>query len=104
MVEVVELNDDNFDEFVSKGKVVVDFWAAWCGPCQMMKPIFHEAAEEAGKGLKFGSVNVDENSEIAQRFQVMSIPTLIFFKDKTPEDKSVGVIDKDAILEKLEGL
>ena len=94
-----ELNEGNFDEFIASGNAIVDFWAEWCGPCKMLGPEF-EAASKEGKDIKFGKLNIDGNQKIAERFQVMSIPTMIFFKDKEQVDRTAGAMSKDDILEK----
>jgi len=98
------LDSSNFDDFVKEDKVVIDFWAEWCGPCKMMSPIFEEASEELKDKAKFGSVNVDKNQELAQKFGVMSIPTLLFFRDGQPVDKAVGVLQKDEIAKKIKDI
>ena len=98
---ITNLNSENFDKFVKDGAVAVDFWAEWCGPCKIMGPIFEEAAGEIKDKAKFGKVNVDENSDLAQRFQVMSIPTLIFFRDGKQVDRVAGVIEKEEIAKKI---
>jgi thioredoxin 1 len=99
--KIKELTSDDFDKFVKEDKVVVDFWAQWCGPCKMMGPIFEEAAKDLKDKAKFGKVNVDENPELAQRFGVMSIPTIMFFRDGQPVDKTVGVLPKEDIVKKI---
>lgn len=99
--KIKELNTENFDKFVREDKVVVDFWAEWCGPCKMMAPILEETAKELKDKTKFGRVNVDENSELAQRFQVMSVPTLIFFRDGEQVDRAIGVLTKEEIAKKV---
>lgn len=98
--KVNELTSESFDDFVKEDKVVVDFWAPWCGPCKMMGPIFEEVSEELKDKVKFGKVNVDENPEMAQKFGVMSIPTLMFFRDGQPVDKIVGVLPKEELIKK----
>jgi thioredoxin 1 len=98
--KIKELTSDDFSDFVKDEKAVIDFWAPWCGPCKMMGPIFEEAAGEVKDTVKFAKVNVDENSDLAQRFGVMSIPTLMFFKDGQPVDKIVGVIQKEDLVKK----
>jgi len=95
------LDDGNFDDFVKNGAAVVDFWAEWCGPCKVMGPIFSEAAEELRDKAKFGKVDVDANPELAQRFQVLSIPTLIFFRDGHQVDRYSGILLKESIKEKI---
>ena len=79
---VIELTKQNFQSEVaeSKEKVLIDFWASWCGPCRMVSPIVDEIAEESPAGVKVCKVNVDEQPELAQQFQVMSIPTLLVMK------------------------
>ena len=98
-----QLTDATFDETIkaADGPVLVDFWAEWCGPCKMIAPILDEiAAEQAGK-VKVVKLNVDENQETARRFDVMSIPTLIVFKDGQPAKKMIGAKGKGALLEDL---
>ena len=97
------LTDATFDEEIagSAEPVLVDFWAEWCGPCKMIAPVLDEiAAEQAGK-VKVVKLNVDENQDTARRFDVMSIPTLIVFKDGQPAKKMIGAKGKGALLEDL---
>ena len=101
---VTELDKKTFDKFIKEDKVVVDFWAAWCGPCKILSPAVEEAANEMKDKAKFAKVNVDENLELAQRFQVMSIPTLIFFRDGKQMDRTVGVISKEEIEKRIKNL
>lgn len=100
---VVELTNDNFKMEVLEdpGMVIVDFWAEWCGPCRMMGPIFEQTSEEAAGKAKFAKLNVDEAREIASEYGVMSIPTLIVFKDGQKVDQMNGVQDKDTVVKKL---
>lgn len=97
---VVEITKDNFEQTVLKADkpVLVDFWAEWCGPCQMMGPIVDEVAEERGDVI-IGKLNVDTQPEIALRYNVMSIPTLILFENGDEVQKSVGLISKEELLE-----
>lgn len=97
----VKLTDQNFKEEVLdyKGVAIVDFYADWCGPCKMMGPIFEEAAKEAGDKAKFGKLNVDEAQETAMKYGVMSIPTIIVFKDGEVVSQVAGVQSKEALLE-----
>lgn len=98
----LNLTIDNFDTEVLKSDkpVLIDFWAPWCGPCQMVLPIIAELADEI-TDVKICKVNVDENIELAQRFRVMSIPTLLVVKDGEVVKREVGAKSKEEILEML---
>ena len=100
----MELTDQNFDQEVIKSDkpVLVDFWAPWCGPCQMMGPIIDELAEEMKDKMKIGKVNVDENSEISSKYEVMSIPALKVFKDGKIVKEFVGAQNKMILKGELE--
>ncbi|PIT84311.1 thioredoxin [Candidatus Micrarchaeota archaeon CG10_big_fil_rev_8_21_14_0_10_45_29] len=91
-----ELNKENFKAHISSGLAFVDFWAPWCGPCQMLMPVIEELSKEM-KGVKIGKVNVDENPELSAEYQVSGIPTMILFKDGKMIDKRVGAGTKAGI-------
>lgn len=95
----VNLTKLNFDEEVlqSEKLVLVDFWATWCGPCKMIAPVLEQIAEEYKEKVKIGKVNVDEESEIARQYQILSIPTLILFKNGKIMNVSVGFHSKSEI-------
>jgi thioredoxin 1 len=102
----VTLTDANFDELVKKSDkpVMVDFWAAWCGPCLMIAPIVEELSKEfEGKAL-IGKLDVDNNPNVSVEFGIRSIPTLLFFKNGQVVDKQVGVVPKSVLLQKLNAL
>lgn len=97
----VALTKDNFTDKVQSGVSLVDFWAPWCGPCKMQLPIVEELAGELEGQATIAKINVDEEPELASQFGVMSIPTLILFKDGQPVDKMVGLQSKDALKAKI---
>lgn len=96
--EPVDLTKDNFDEFLSKHKcVIVDFWAEWCYPCKILEPVIHRLAKKFAGKVVFARVNVDENPELASRFYVMSIPTLVFYHYGREVDRLVGALPETAL-------
>lgn len=102
-MSVLKFDQKNFEEEVIKSddKVLVDFYADWCGPCKMMSPIIDEIEEELQGKVKVGKINIDDNPEIAMQYGVMSIPTIMIFKSGEPIKTFVGVTDKQEILEQL---
>lgn len=103
---VVVLTSTSWDSEVlqSKGVVVVDFWAVWCGPCRMVAPTIEELAKEYAGKIKVGKLNTDENSDIASRYKIMGIPTIMFFKDGQKVDQIVGAVPKQQIKSKIDAL
>lgn len=98
-----DIRQDHFDTFISQSDkpVLVDFWATWCGPCRMLSPVVEEVSREHENELTVGKVNVDDCPELAQKFGVMSIPTLILFKDGQPVDKRIGYMPKSELEQML---
>jgi len=103
-MSTLHFSDMNFKKEVleDKGTVLVDFWAAWCGPCKMIAPALEELAKEYTGKLKVGKVNVDENPKVATEFAVMSIPTLVFFKAGKVMDQVVGALSKADLRKRIE--
>lgn len=101
--KIVQLSATNFKEEVldSKVSVLVDFWAAWCAPCRMVAPILDELAEEYEGKIKIAKLNVDDNQEIAVKHNILSIPTLILFKDGEEQKRLVGALPKKKVIEEL---
>lgn len=99
----VTIDDDSFDDFVGGNELaVIDFWAPWCGPCKRIAPIVEDLAEEYEGQVAFGKLNTDDNGRTAQRFGVMSIPTLMLFKEGSAVDQVVGVVPKQQLKERIE--
>jgi thioredoxin 1 len=98
---VHELNESNFDRTIAKGISIIDFWAPWCGPCKMMTPIIEKIAEDNTE-IIVGKVNIDKSQSIAQKFNVLSIPTILIMKDGEPMEQTVGVVSASTILQKIE--
>jgi thioredoxin 1 len=103
---VIEITDENFEDEVLKSKVpvVVDFWATWCGPCLMIAPITEKLSKEYKGKVKFCKLNVDENPQAAGKYQVMSIPLLLFFNSGQIVDESLGAVPESMIRPKVEAL
>ncbi|MFH1721797.1 MAG: thioredoxin [Candidatus Altiarchaeota archaeon] len=100
---VLEISDKSFDEVVKLNPlVVIDCWAEWCGPCKAIAPVLEELAEEFAGQITFTKLNIDENKEKAIEHGIMSIPTLLIFKEGKKVDQIVGAIPKDSIKEKLQ--
>lgn len=102
-MSVLNITSNNFNDEVLKSEqpVLIDFWAPWCGPCRMVGPVVEEVAAEVAGRAKVGKVNVDEQPELAAKFGVMSIPTLVVLKDGKVVSNAVGLRPKQAILDML---
>lgn len=98
----LELSDTNFKNEIDSGLTLVDFWAPWCGPCRMIAPVVEELAGQYEGRVKVGKLNVDDNQQTAMQFRVMSIPTLILFKDGQPVKTIVGAMPKRAFEQVIE--
>ncbi len=99
-MSVIELNKDNFEKEVMEAEVpvLIDFWANWCEPCRMMSPIIDKIAEEMGDKVKVCKVNVDENHELAEKYEIMTIPAFIIVKNGAETGRTIGVQPKEDIL------
>jgi len=100
MSKTVTVTDENFDEVVKEGVVLIDFWASWCGPCKMIAPILDEIATE-NPTITIGKMDVDENSIKPAEFKIRSIPTMFVFKDGVHVDGMMGALPKNSIITKL---
>jgi len=106
MKPIVEINEANFAAEVLKSAqpVLMDFWAEWCGPCNMLAPVLDGIATEQAGRLKVAKINVDDNPALAARFDIRAIPTLLYFANGEVRDRTVGVVDKRTIVSKLDHL
>ncbi len=103
---IVDLTSAVWDKEVvqSSGLVMVDFWAVWCGPCRMIAPAVEELAKEYAGKVKVGKLNTDENPEVASKYKIMGIPTIMFFKDGQKVDQVVGAVPKPQLKAKIDSL
>jgi thioredoxin 1 len=99
--KVPELTNGEFDSFIKNGSVLIDFFAEWCMPCLMMAPIMEELSDKFKGKVKFGKINVDENNKLAQKFDVMSIPNFILFKNGKASERFVGAMNLEDFEQKL---
>ena len=101
---VMEFTESNFDQEVVKAStpVLVDMWAAWCGPCRMVAPVVEELAGTYKGKMKVGKLNVDDHPSVAAQFRIMNIPTLLFFKGGQEVDRIVGVVPKEELSRRIE--
>jgi thioredoxin 1 len=104
MSQPIEFNDGNFESEVLKSDkpCLVDFWAEWCGPCRMVGPVVEEIAKEYEGKLKVGKLNVDQNSQTAAKYGIMSIPSILFFNGGKMVDQIIGAVPKKQFVEKIE--
>ena len=101
-MSVLSLNEKNFEEVIKTDKpVLIDFWASWCGPCRMMSPVIDEISEEMVEKVKVCKINIDEEKNLAVKFNVMSIPTFIVLKEGKEVGRSIGVQDKSEIMKMI---
>lgn len=97
---LLSLNEENFEKSVEKGVCIVDFWAIWCGPCRTMGPIVEDIAEEM-TDINVYKLNVDDYPDLTAKYDIMSIPTIIIFKDGEEVDQTVGVVSKSVLANKI---
>lgn len=104
MGKYLELTATNFDESIAEGVALVDFWAPWCGPCRMLAPVIEELANDFDGKAKVCKVNTDEEQDIAVKYGIRSIPTILFFKDGKLVDQMVGASSKQVLADKINSL
>jgi thioredoxin 1 len=104
MGKYLDLTASNFDESIKEGVALVDFWAPWCGPCRMLAPVIEELAEDFDGKAKICKVNTDEEQDIAVKYGIRSIPTILFFKDGELVDQMVGASSKQVLADKINSL
>lgn len=106
MSNVLHVSTQDFDQEIgnAQGVSLVDFWAEWCGPCKMIAPVVDQVAEQYNGKVKVAKVNIDESAELATKFNIMSIPTIVFFKDGQTVDKITGVTSLEVLAQKIEEL
>ncbi len=98
------VTNENFSSIINNPVAVIDFWATWCGPCRRVAPIMEELAEEYAGRVAIAKCDIEENDELAEQFQIMSVPTILFFKNGQLADKLVGAAPKDDIKKRIDAL
>lgn len=104
MGDILELNSVNFEASIQEGVVIVDFWAPWCGPCRMQTPVLEKLSEKVSDEIKITKVNIDAAQDIATKYGIQSIPTIIIFKDGVQVQKMVGLQNENSLSSALEDL
>ena len=102
MAKVQELTSEEFDKFIGEGTTIVDFFADWCTPCVMMAPVMDELSEKFDKKIKFAKVNIENNNELAQKFNIASIPNFVLFKDGKQVEQFIGAMSSEDFEKKLQ--
>ena len=100
----IDLTAKDFDSKTKKGRWIIDCWAEWCGPCRILEPIFDSVAKEMHGKINFGKVDVDKETSLAERFEIMSIPLILFMKDGEVVDQVHGVISKEELIKMAKGI
>ncbi len=99
---LIEITESTFDTIIKENpKIVVDFWADWCGPCRAMGPVFEKLAKDYSGKVMFGKVNCDKNQKLVTRYKVLAIPTILFFKDGEVAETNVGLVSRDELEETI---